>query len=244
MNIDAKGVYYKRLNEIIRDSVKDGEKEIYLQHINGQRYIGDGIRSDVSIHIDGVPGNDLGAFMDGPNITVNSNVQDCVGNTMNSGKIVVKGNAGDVIGYAMRGGKIFVKGDIGYRVGIHMKAYKEHLPIIVAGGKAGDFFGEYMAGGILVILGLNSADNSPISGRFTGTGMHGGVIYVRGEVDRFTVGAEVGIKDLDDNDKKILEDLLKEYSKDVDISYEKIMSKNFIKLVPISHRPYGRLYAY
>ena len=42
----------------------------------------------------------------------------------------------------MRGGEIFIKGDVGYRVGIHMKAYLDHQPKIVVGGKAGDFLGE------------------------------------------------------------------------------------------------------
>ena len=43
----------------------------------------------------------------------------------------------------MRGGRIYVKGNAGYRAGIHMKAYREHLPVLVIGGKAGSFLARY-----------------------------------------------------------------------------------------------------
>lgn len=74
---------------------------------------------------------------------MHGNTQDAVGDTMNAGRVCIFGNAGDAVGYAMRGGKIFIRGDAGYRVGIHMKAYKEHRPVIVVGGVVGSFLGEY-----------------------------------------------------------------------------------------------------
>jgi len=77
-----------------------------------------------------------------------------------------------VLGYGMRGGKVFIKGDVGYRVGIHMKAYENLVPIMVCGGKSRDFFGEYMAGGLLVLLGMNSQFDGPLVGGYVGTGMH------------------------------------------------------------------------
>ena len=59
---------------------------------------------DKNITIDSVPGNALGAYLNGAIITVKANAQD-VGDTMNDGKIIVHGNIGDAAGYAMRGGK-------------------------------------------------------------------------------------------------------------------------------------------
>jgi len=59
-----------------------------------------------------------------------------------------------------------------------MKQYKEKKPVIVIGGTAGSFLGEYLAGGIIIVLGLNSEDTVPV-GDFCGTGMHGGKIYLR-----------------------------------------------------------------
>src|SRR5512143_2254005 len=139
MTIDAKGVYYRELNEKVRAAVLAGDADITINNVNGQRYIGDGIKASATITVNGVPGNDLAAFMDGPTLIVNGNAQDGVANTMNEGKIVISGHAGDVLGYGMRGGKLFIKGDVGYRVGIHMKGFKDKLPVIVAGGTAGDF---------------------------------------------------------------------------------------------------------
>ena len=63
-----------------------------------------------------------------------------------------------------------------------MKAYEGTGPAVVCGGKARDFFGEYMAGGLLVLLGMSSRVDGPIVGGHLGAGMHGGEIYVRGEV--------------------------------------------------------------
>jgi len=244
MTINAKGMYYRELNEKIRAAVAAGETEITVDGVNGQRYIGDGVRGKATITVNGVPGNDLAAFMDGPTLIVNANAQDGVANTMNEGKIVINGNAGDVLGYGMRGGKLYVKGDVGYRVGIHMKGYKTNIPVVIAGGTAGDFFGEYMAGGILMLLGIGREKDAPLVGDYLGTGMHGGVMYIRGEVDLANCGAEVGILELDEEDNKNLELYLKEYCEDTGHNYDEIMKGKFVKLYPKSSRPYGRLYAY
>ncbi len=244
IKIDARGIYYKELNEKINQAVKDGAFEIILENINGQRYIGDGLSSGVRITIKGTPGNDLGAFMDGAVIDVFGNAQDGIGNTMNAGKILVHGNAGDIAGHAMRGGKIYVQGDVGYRTGIHMKAYQDLNPVIIVGGIAHDFLGEYMAGGIIIILGLNSNKGRPIVGNFCATGMHGGIIYIRGHVEDYQLGKEVKVFEIDDKDKKNLDIYLEEYARDFSIDTAEIRKKGFCKLIPYSHRPYGKLYAY
>lgn len=243
MKINAKDLHYKDLNKQIKKAVSSGEKEIRLANVNGQRYIGSGIKEEASIEISGVPGNDLAAFMDGPTILSYSNAQDAVGNTMNSGKIVIHGHAGDIVGYSMRGGKIFIKDDVGYRVGIHMKSYKESHPVVIVGGTARDFLGEYMAGGLLIVLGLNEK-KSEIVGNHVGTGMHGGTIYVRGELEDHQLGREIGVIDIDDEDMRRLRVYLKEYANEFDLDLHEIMEKRFTKLVPQTHRPYGKLYAY
>jgi len=242
--IDAKDMYYRELNSRVREAIANGEEEVTLKNVNGQYYIADGLASKATITVEGVPGNDLAAFMDGPTVIVKSNAQDNIGNTMNSGKVVIHGNAGDVLGYGMRGGRLHILGDVGYRIGIHMKGYKRQNPVIIAGGSAGDFFGEYMAGGVLILLGLNSEEGSYLSGDYLGTGMHGGIIYVRGKVDQRMCGAEVGIQETDDKDMKLLTGYLKEYSTDLDLDVEEILKRPFKKLLPVSLRPYGRLYAY
>ena len=244
MRIDASGMHYRELNELIYSAVQNGEKEIVLDNVNGQRYIGCGLTREVSIRINGVPGNDLGAFMDGPKIVVNGNAQDGAGNTMNSGMIIIHGDAGDIAGYSMRGGRIYVRGDVGYRTGIHMKAYKELYPVIVIGGRARDFLGEYMAGGLLIVLGLSvSGDRSPVGG-YVGTGMHGGEMYIRGRVKEHQLGREVKMEKPNESDYRRISGPLEEFCSFLSLDPGEVMGEEFTKLIPFSHRPYGQIYTY
>lgn len=243
--IDCQGVYYKQVNEATRAAFASGVKTVRLTGVNGQRYIGTGIKGkDLRIEVHGTPGQDLAMLMDGPVLEIFGNAQDGVGNTMNDGTVIVQGSAGDVLGYGMRGGRVFIKGDVGYRVGIHMKAYENKRPTMVAGGKARDFFGEYMAGGLLVLLGMHSRLEGPIVGGYVGTGMHGGEIYLRGEVEPWQCGKEVGVFEATEEEMAKLRPLLEEYCAAVGFDLDEVLSVPFTKIVPISHRPYGKLYTY
>ncbi len=244
VKIDACGIYYRELNEKLRQLITNGAENIEIENVCGQRYIGTDLDGQVNIEIHGTPGNDLGAFMNGPTVTVYGNAQDGCGNTMNEGKIVVHGHAGDITGLSARGGKIFIKEGVGYRAGIHMKEYEGKKPILVIGDTAQDFAGEYMAGGIMILLGLNLAEGEKHPGKFLGTGMHGGVIYLRGTVEDYQLGKEVGIAQLEQKDYQILNPLIAEFCKHFSYDNEMIMNRNFLKLYPRYLRPYGRLYAY
>jgi glutamate synthase domain-containing protein 3 len=242
VKINANEMYYRYLNAILRTLNHKGVKKIEIHNVHGQRYIGTDIEENIEIYIYGTPGNDLGAFMDGPKVTVYGNAQDGCGNTMDNGQIVVHGRAGDITGYSMRGGKIFVRDDAGYRVGIHMKEYGDKKPCLVIGGTAQDFLGEYMAGGVLVVLGLNLEAENRHKAKFVGTGMHGGVMYIRGEVSH--LGKEVATVDLNENDMTLLKNIVNEFCGHFEFDADEIMSKKFNKIMPVSHRPYGTLYAY
>ncbi|MFH1904898.1 MAG: hypothetical protein ABIK53_05195 [bacterium] len=242
--INAKGLGYRELNRLIKNAVTKGVKSIYLTNVNGQRYIGTGINKKISINIDGVPGNDLGAFMDGCSINVAGNGEDGIGNTMNSGRIIINGDAGDIIGYSMRSGEIFIKGNVGYRVGIHMKSYKKMYPVIIIGECARDFLGEYMAGGLLIVLGLNRKSKNPIVGSYCGTGMHGGKIFIRGNVEPWQLGKEVKVYEPNQDDLILIGKYLRIYCKLFSLDFNSITKTPFTKLLPGSSRPYGKLYAY
>jgi glutamate synthase domain-containing protein 3 len=245
--IDASGLVYRDLNNRLRAAIAAGARKIFLYGVRGQRYICCGFASDhpVEVEIKGVPGNDLAAFMNAPiTIRVRGNAQDGVANTMNDGKILIHGNAGDVLGYSMRGGKLFIRGNAGYRVGIHVKAYQDRAATIVVGGSAQDFFGEYMAGGVMAILGLGRSQGQPIIGNFLATGMHGGKIFVREHIDPRIIGKEVSIFELADSDWAELKPLLDEFAADFGDDLSALAKEEFVKLEPVSSRPYGRLYAY
>ncbi len=244
VKIDAAGVSHRDLNVKLREAVAAGAEKIELRNVCGQRYIGTDLNKPVEIDILGTPGNDLGSFMDGPEITVRGNAQDGCGNTMNNGLIVVHGHAGDVLGMSARGGSIFIREDIGYRAGIHMKEYQDKKPVIVVGGTAQDFLGEYMAGGVFVMLGLNLREGEPFKAKFVGTGMHGGVIYLRGDIEPYQLGKEVGVAALDEKDNQVLQKLVGDFAGYFDYNSGKILNHKFTKLYPKFLRPYGRLYAY
>ena len=244
LQIDASGLHYRELNTQLRRAVKAGTAQIELSNVFGQRYIGTDLHRSVEIRIHGTPGNDLASFMDGPRIVVHGNAQDGCGNTMNGGEVIVHGRAGDATGHAMRGGKVFIRDDVGYRVAIHMKEYEEKRPYIVIGGTAQHFLGEYMAGGVLVVLGLTLRPGERHTANFIGTGMHGGVMYIRGQLEEYQLGKEVGQVAMEDADHALLQELVGEYADHFDRDADEILSQSFTKLIPLSSRPYGRLYAY
>jgi glutamate synthase domain-containing protein 3 len=244
VKIDAYGISHRELNAKLREAVCNGTQKIELKNVYGQRYIGTDLNKPVEIEIFGVPGNDLGAFMDGPRIIVRGNAQDGCGNTMNNGEIIIHGHAGDIIGLSARGGKIFIRDDVGYRAGIHMKEYQDKKPVLVIGGTAQDFFGEYMAGGIVILLGLNLKEGEHHKAKFIGTGMHGGVIYLRGTVDDYQLGKEVGVAELDEKDYQTLQEIVGEFASHFGYNAEEILKQKFSKLFPRWLRPYGKLYAY
>ena len=191
VKIDARGMHYTPLNQKIRAAVADGAEEIILDNVLGQRFIGDGLRGNVRIIINGVPGGDLGMFMSGPTCIIYGNAEHAPGNTMDRGMLVIHGSAGDAVAHSMRGGEVFVKNNIGYRGGIHMKQYEvEYRPILVVGGTAHSFLGEYMAGGLVLVLGIGK--DKAMTDRGIGSGIHGGEIIIRGDVDDYLLG--VGAK--------------------------------------------------
>ena len=243
MNIDAKDIHYRDLNARIRQAVASGDNRFVLDHVYGQRYIGTGLGPGIDITINGVPGNDLAAFMNGAHVTVNGNGQDGVANTMNAGRIVIHGDAGEILGHSMRGGKVFVRGSVGYRTGIHMKAYQARFPMLVIGGTADDYLGEYMAGGVIIILGLDGGDASPV-GDYVGTGMHGGAICVRGKVEPYQLGREVGVGELPESDWTFVAEVLGDIRMTMNLDGQEFRREDFLRLTPKSSRPYGMLYAY
>lgn len=242
LKIDAELLYYKELNGLLRQAICTDVERIEIHNVCGQRYLGTDLDTNIQIDIYGTPGNDLGAFMNGPKLVVHGNGQDGSGNTMNEGQIIIHGHAGDVTGNSMRGGKIFVRDYVGYRVGIHMKEYQRKIPQIVVGHIAGDFFAEYMAGGVMVILGLNLKEGQKCKAKFVGTGMHGGVIYERGEILEPVEGTKT--LDTGKRDLKTIEALVKEYCNHFDADPNQILAHKFKKILPTSKRPYEKLFSH
>ena len=217
MNINATGLDYKELNETLRQA----RGSCTITNCLGQRFIAAGI-SDKTLTISGVPGNALGAYLNGA-------------------KIEVKGNAQDAVGYAMRGGRIYVQGNAGYRSGIHMKAYKEKQPALVIGGRAGSFLGEYQAGGTIIVLGLND-DGKPIVGNFPCTGMHGGKMFLRSECKGIHFPHQVHTRPADEKDLEEIAHYLRRFCYYFGHKLDELLDHPFTVVTPDSSNPYRQMY--
>ncbi len=229
--------HFQKANQRVRAALAAADV-VELHDVFAQRYLGCALDAGKKLDIFGTPGNDMACFLDGGEVEVHGNVQDQIGNTMNAGRIVVHGRCGDAAGYAMRGGEIFVRDDCGWRVGIHMKQYEGRRPVVFIGGDAGDFLGEYMAGGVIVLLGK--------AGKHLGTGMHGGVIYLKAPPDPGLISDSLVLEKADEADAEVLSPLMCAYNRlfaeergaAVDESGE-----GFWRLRPASSRPYASMYA-
>lgn len=235
MQIDASLMQHEELNDLLRQN-----KASPCEIINclGQRFIAAG-SEDNDIIIRGTPGNALAAYLNGAKIEVFGNAQDAVGDTMNAGKVIIRGNVGDAVGYAMRGGEIFVEGNAGYRAGIHMKEYQNKIPKLVIGGSAGSFLGEYQAGGLIVVLGLDS--KGPIVSNFPCTGMHGGKMLLRSDCKDIKLPPNVTKKPIKIQESEFLP-IIEEYCNLFGKDLKKVLGSPFTLITPDGNNPYKQMY--
>ncbi|MEM4374414.1 MAG: glutamate synthase [Nitrososphaerota archaeon] len=188
--IDVSGMNASQVNKLVTRLIQCGVREIMLKSVNGHRYLGINIPAGCRLHIYGTAGNCLANFNKAGEIIVYGSAQDDVGDAMYGGRVVIHGDARDVVGQALQGGGILVRGSVGNRAAIQMREFRNRKPILVVGGRADDYLGEYMAGGIVLILGLDALDREDVQlvGRYTATGMVGGRIYIRGYVEPWRIG--------------------------------------------------------
>ena len=97
---------------------------------------------------------------------------------------------------------------------------------------------------LLIVLGLTLRPGERHTADFIGTGMHGGVMYIRGELEDYQLGKEVGQVAMEEADHALLRELVEEYAFHFGRDAGDILDRPFTKLIPLSSRPYGRLYAY
>ncbi|MCC7571525.1 FAD-dependent oxidoreductase [Candidatus Micrarchaeota archaeon] len=244
--IDADGIYYRQLNENIRRLALEGKRRIILKGVRGQRYLGAGLSfTDLYLQVQGIPGEDLGFNLNGPTIEVFGHSQNAVANTMDNGKIIVHGLGGDALAYGMRGGELFVRDDVGYRVGIHMKEYRRKVPVLVIGGTSGDYLGEYMAGGLIILLNKDNAKEfvAGNSDKTLATGIHGGEIYLFGyEPPAYLLGIGALLTPVTRDDLNKIKPYVREFARCFQIEAVPLLKRELFKIVPAGKRPFARFY--
>lgn len=239
MTIDATGLYYRDLNERINACEDDA---VEVVNLCGQRYIACGGKPR-RFTLRGTPGNGLGQYMDGAQVEVFGNCQESVGDTMNGGEIVIHGSCGDACGYGMRGGRILIKENVGYRAGIHMKAYMDHSPVLVVGGTADSFLGEYLAGGLIAVLGIGANGAYPCR-FFCGTGMHGGKIVLRCDEAPTGLPRQVLVREMTDEDRDALAPHVEAYCQHFGGDAAALLAQRYYVLTPNPAAGYRQLYTF
>ena len=179
------------LEEQTQEAVAQGHRvlriEAYGQHGIGGRLWQAG-NEPIHIQVLGQPGQRLGS-MGFPNtsIEVLGPASDDVGWLNAGSEIVIHGNVGNGCANAMAQGKLFISGNIGAR-GMTMTKHNPRFdpPELWVLGAAGDYFGEFMAGGIAVICGYDSQNPANILGYRPLVGMVGGKVFFRGPHDGYS----------------------------------------------------------
>ena len=242
VTIDATDLHYTPLNQQIRKAVQEGADHIVLDNIMGQRFIADGLKGSVVIEIHGVAGGDLGMFMRGPDIRLFGNADHAPGNTMDAGSIAIHGSAGDAVAHSMRGGKVLVRDNIGYRGGIHMKQYVDKCPVLVIGGSSRSFLGEYMAGGLLIML-RRFADTLELE-RGIGSGIHGGEIFIRGNVPDSCLGVGTKKDICRGDDLARIVPVIHEFCETFSLDPGIFLNSEYTRVSPASARPFANKYTW
>jgi len=188
---NGKRVDSRILEERIQKAVEEGyrkiEVEAYGQHGIGGR-LWKARDEEVVVYISGPPGQRVGS-MGFPNtrVEVLGNASDDVGWLNAGAEIVVHGHASNGVANAMAQGKIYIAGNIGAR-GMTMTKFNPRFspPELWVLGSVGDYFAEFMAGGIAVICGYNPQNPDNVLGYRPCVGMVGGKIFVRGKHGPFS----------------------------------------------------------
>ena len=122
-----------------------------------------------------------------------------------------------------------------------MKAYKQHKPVIVIGGRAGSLLGEYQAGGLILVLGLHT-DGRPMVHFFPCTGMHGGKMVFRGDVSNIRFPDQVSLHSATAEDMAEIRPYVQEYARLFGRDADALLRDPYTVVTPGSSNPYQQMY--
>ncbi len=188
---DEKRIASRVLEEIIHQHIKSGHRNIEIESL-GQHGIGgrlwDAGEDTVHIKITGHSGQRTGSLgCENTKIEVMGPASDDIGWLNAGAEIVVHGHASNGAMNGAAQGKVYIGGSIGSRAMTMTKRNPRfEPPELWVLGSAGDYFGEFMAGGIAVICGHKIDPEASVLGYRPLVGMVGGKVFVRGTADDFS----------------------------------------------------------
>jgi NADPH-dependent glutamate synthase beta subunit-like oxidoreductase/glutamate synthase domain-containing protein 3/Pyruvate/2-oxoacid:ferredoxin oxidoreductase delta subunit len=183
--VDGHRLESRVLEEQIQDAVAQGHTRLHVKAY-GQHGIGGRLwkAGDQKVHvkITGPVGQRTGSLgFDNTLVEIMGATSDDIGWLNAGAEIIVHGNAANGACNGMAQGKVLVAGNIGAR-GMTMTKHNPRFdpPELWVLGSVGDYFGEFMAGGIAVVCGHEPQDAGNIMGYRPMVGMVGGKVLFRG----------------------------------------------------------------
>ncbi len=212
---DGERLESRVLEGLIQDAVASGHRNIEVEAF-GQHGIGGRLwqtnGEPVNVRITGASGQRTGSLgFPNTKIEIKGPASDDIGWLNAGAEIVVHGHATNGTCNAMAQGKVYIKGNIGAR-GMTMTKRNPRFepPELWVLGSVGDYFGEFMAGGIAVVCGVDSQNSDNILGYRPLVGMVGGSLFFRGPCDGYST-SDAKLIDISDADWNWLKENLKVY---------------------------------
>ncbi len=222
------------LEERIQEAVTHGHRHLQVEAL-GHHGIGGRLWSagedQVHINIIGPPGQRVGSMgFANTLIQVMGNASDDVGWLNAGAEIVVHGHVGNGTANAMAQGRIWVGGNTGARC-MTMTKHNPRFdpPELWVLGSVGDYFAEFMAGGIAVVCGHQPQNPENILGYRPCVGMVGGKIYFRGPHQGYS-DTDAVLEPISDHDWTWLKDGLELFVQKIqqeDLSSELVRRDNW-----------------
>lgn len=183
--VDGRRIESRVLEEQIQEAVAEGHTRLHVEAY-GQHGIGGRLwkagDNKVHVKITGPVGQRTGSFgFENTVVEIMGATSDDIGWLNAGAEITVHGNAANGACNGMAQGKVWVAGNIGAR-GMTMTKQNPRFtpPELWVLGSVGDYFGEFMAGGIAVVCGHEAQDASNVLGYRPMVGMVGGKVLFRG----------------------------------------------------------------
>lgn len=188
---DDKRLPSRVIEEIIQNKIKQGKRHLEIKAF-GQHGIGGRLWSakneKISIRITGHSGQRTGSLgFPNTKIEIMGPASDDVGWLNAGADIIIHGHASNGVMNAAAQGKVYIAGSIGAR-GMTMTKHNPRFdpPELWILGSAGDFFGEFMAGGTAIICNHESQNISSALGYRPFVGMVAGKAFIRGDIEGFS----------------------------------------------------------
>ncbi len=217
---DGQRVDSRLLEEQIQQAVAEGRRRIKVQAF-GQHGIGGRLwragNEPVDVLVEGHAGQRLGSLgFSNTRIVLRGPASDDVGWLNAGAHIVVHGNAANGVANGMAQGRIYIAGSIGAR-GMTMTKNNPRFapPELWVLGSAGDYFGEFMAGGVAVVCGIDPQNPDNVLGHRPCVGMVGGKVLFRGPIKDFS-RADAKLEEIGDDDWQWLCDHLAYFLADIE----------------------------